>query len=50
VPNLSVHLIPLLEIVAALIAAPAVGLYWWRGVARRRGARLQARGDVPRPR
>jgi hypothetical protein len=43
VPDISIHLIPFIEIVAALVSAPLVGAYAWRGVRRRRQARLAAR-------
>ena len=43
VPDISIHLIPFIEIVAALVSAPLVGVYAWRGVRRRRQARLAAR-------
>ncbi|HET7187990.1 MAG TPA: hypothetical protein VFI52_07535 [Gemmatimonadaceae bacterium] len=42
-PDISIHLIPFIEIVAALVSAPLVGVYAWRGVRRRRQARLAAR-------
>lgn len=42
-PNLSIHLLPFLEIVAALIAAPAAGFYTWRGLRRRAEERRQLR-------
>ncbi|MDB4888391.1 MAG: hypothetical protein JWL61_246 [Gemmatimonadetes bacterium] len=43
--DLPIHLIPFLEMVAALVATPIVGMYVWRGVRRRRKERL-ARGDT----
>ena len=38
--DLSIHLIPFLEVVAALVATPIVGVYVWRGIQRRKRARL----------
>jgi hypothetical protein len=43
VPDLSIHLLPFIEIVAALVSAPLIGVYAWRGARRRRRARLAAR-------
>lgn len=43
VPGMSIHLIPFIEIVAALVSAPLIGVYAWRGARRRRQARLAAR-------
>jgi hypothetical protein len=49
VPELSIHLIPFLEIVAGVAAVPLIGFFVWRGVRRRRRARVDARtGEPPR--
>ena len=42
-PHLSIHLMHFLEIVAALVAAPAAGFYTWRGIRRRREEQRQLR-------
>ncbi len=43
-PNLSIHLMHFIDIIAALIAVPAAGFYTWRGVVKRRAERLRLRG------
>jgi hypothetical protein len=43
--DLSIHLIPFLEMVAAIVATPIVGMYVWRGIQRRKQERL-ARGQT----
>jgi uncharacterized membrane protein YccC len=35
-PKVNVHLIPFLEILAAVVVAPVLGFYGWRGWQRRR--------------
>jgi len=47
VPDLSIHLIPFLEIVASIVAVPVVGYFAWRGVGRRRRDTLPQRDDTP---
>jgi hypothetical protein len=41
--DLSIHLIPFLEMAAAVVAVPVMAFYAWRGVRRRRRARLTER-------
>ena len=40
-PDISIHLAPFLEILAAIVATPAVGYYVWIGLRRRKQARRQ---------
>ena len=45
--DLSIHLIPFLEMVAAIVATPVVGIYIWRGLRRRKQERLRAEAGQP---
>lgn len=45
-PNISIHLVPFLEIVAVIAAAPALGFYLWRGMRRRARERAAYRAEL----
>jgi hypothetical protein len=47
-PNISIHLVPFLEILLAIVMTPAAGYYVWRGYRRRKLERL-ARGESRQP-